>query len=209
MHELVTAAVVAAACAVPNRPAAVVRAAEPDVPAMAQQQGIFGTVHVAVTVAADGSVTAVRIVDSPSAILNQAALRAARESTYQPQLENCKAVAADYLLALEFPDPSTEITLQTSARGETLAVVRTSASVVRQPDRVTISAMILSFDASEAAAFAADKAKFARITRETDGIATIRTVTGPKILGPETRPRTISPAQATPGRGPPSARPPC
>ena len=88
-------------------------------------------------------------------------------------------------MALEFPDPSTEITLQTSARGETLAVVRTSASVVRPPDRVTISAMILSYDVSEAAAFAADTAKFARITRETDGIAIIRTVTGPKIDRPK------------------------
>jgi TonB family protein len=56
---------------------------------MAQQQGIVGDVVVRVTLDGSGAVTAVQIRTSPSAILNNAALAAARASTYQPGLQNC------------------------------------------------------------------------------------------------------------------------
>jgi TonB family protein len=56
---------------------------------MAQQQGIMGDVVVRVTLDGSGAVTAVRIQSSPSAILNNAALNAARASTYQAGLQSC------------------------------------------------------------------------------------------------------------------------
>ena len=78
-------------CTVPDRAPQIVNQVRPDVPAMAQQQGIFGDVVVRVTLDASGAVAAASIWSSPSAILNSAALSAARASTYQAGLQNCKA----------------------------------------------------------------------------------------------------------------------
>jgi TonB family protein len=199
MVEFVAAAMVAAAtCAVPDRPPAVVRAAQPDFPAIAQQQGIFGTVQVAVTVAPDGSVTEVRIVRSPSAILNAAAVHAARVSTYQPQLRDCAPVTGDYLLTVRFAAPSSNISTRTLARGEMAAAVSTQATVFRYPDRVSVNALFISHGVSEAAAFTANEAAFAKIVRETEGIATARTIIAPRSIGTPGRFRTPPPAGSTP-----------
>jgi TonB family protein len=199
MVEFVAAAAEAAAtCAVRDRPTAVVRAARPDLPAIAEQQRIFGTVHVAVTVGADGSVTEARIVRSPSALLNAAALRAARASTYRPQLRDCTPVTSDYLLTVRFVVPSANISTRTSARGEMVAAVRTQATVFRQPDRVSVNALFISHDVGEAAAFAANEATFAKIAREAEGIATARTIAGPTSMENATPLRTPSPGEQTP-----------
>ena len=76
-------------CATPDTAPQVLRLAQPSVPPMAQQQGIQGNVVVRVTLDGSGTVTATQIVSSPSAILNQAAITAARASTYQPGLVHC------------------------------------------------------------------------------------------------------------------------
>ncbi len=76
-------------CSTPDRAPAIVRQVQPDAPPMAQQQGITGDVVVRVMLDGSGNVTAVRIQQSPSTILNNAALAAARASTYQPGLQNC------------------------------------------------------------------------------------------------------------------------
>ncbi|MDB5071562.1 MAG: Gram-negative bacterial TonB protein C-terminal, partial [Candidatus Eremiobacteraeota bacterium] len=76
-------------CTLPDRAPQILNQVQPDVPAMAQQQGITGDVVVRVTVDASGAVTSATIASSPSAILNQAALSAARASTYQAGLQNC------------------------------------------------------------------------------------------------------------------------
>jgi len=68
----------------------VLRLAQPDTPPLAQQQGITGDVVVRVTLDGSGAMTAAQIQQSPSAILNSAALSAARASTYQPGLVSCK-----------------------------------------------------------------------------------------------------------------------
>jgi TonB family protein len=77
------------ACTTPDRAPVLLRQAQPDTPPMAQQQGILGDVVVRVVLDGSGAVTSVRIQTSPSAILNAAALAAARASTYQPGLQNC------------------------------------------------------------------------------------------------------------------------
>jgi TonB family protein len=71
----------AQACARPNVPAMVVRVVEPESIPLAQQQGIGGVVIVIVSLDAQSHVTAARIQSSPSAILNNAALVAARQTT--------------------------------------------------------------------------------------------------------------------------------
>lgn len=78
-----------AACATPDTAPQVLRLVQPSTPPLAQQQGITGDVVVRVTLDGSGAVTAAQIVSSPSAILNQAALAAARASTYQPGLVHC------------------------------------------------------------------------------------------------------------------------
>lgn len=98
--------VAADSCAQPNAPATVIRAAEPATPPMAQQQHIYGVVHVRVALDDDSKVTSARVWDSPSAILNQAALAAAKASTYQTEVRDCKPVASTYLFTVTFFDPN-------------------------------------------------------------------------------------------------------
>jgi TonB family protein len=60
-----------------------------DAPLMARQQGISGIVVVSVTVDENGKPKDARVLSSPSAILNPAALAAARAMTYTPAIYRC------------------------------------------------------------------------------------------------------------------------
>ena len=90
------------ACSRPNVPASTIHAVEPNTPALAQQQGIQGTVQVIVSLDEDSHIIGTRIQSSPSAILNVAALDSARASTFQTEVHNCKPVRADYVYSVEF-----------------------------------------------------------------------------------------------------------
>jgi len=90
------------ACSRPDIPAATIRAMEPDTPALAAQQGIAGTVAVIVSLDAHSRVVATRIQSSPSAVLNGAALAAARGSQFRTEVKNCEPVAADYIFSVDF-----------------------------------------------------------------------------------------------------------
>ena len=79
----------------------------------AQQQGITGTVEVIVALDEHSHLVSARIGKSPNAILNNAALAAARQSTYQTEIVNCKPQPAEYIysprlraLLNEAPDES-------------------------------------------------------------------------------------------------------
>jgi TonB family protein len=76
-------------CTTPDRAPQVVSQAVPEMPQIAQQQGIVGDVVVRVLLDQFGGVVNAVIFSSPSAVLNQAALTAARTSTYAPGLKNC------------------------------------------------------------------------------------------------------------------------
>ena len=91
-----------ATCARPNVPATTTRAVEPDTPPMAQQQGIQGTVQVIVSLDESSHITGTSIQSSPSAILNNAALSAARNSTFQTEVRDCKPIAARYIFSVDF-----------------------------------------------------------------------------------------------------------
>jgi outer membrane biosynthesis protein TonB len=89
-------------CARPNVAATTIHPVEPDTPPMAQQQGISGAVQVVVSLNADSKVVGTRIQTSPSVILNSAALSAARQSTFQTEIRDCKPIAADYIFTVDF-----------------------------------------------------------------------------------------------------------
>lgn len=89
-------------CERPNVPTTVISAQEPDMPAMAQQQGISGTVNVIVSLDEHSEIVATKIQSSASVLLNSAAQAAARQSTFQTEIRNCKPVPSDYVFSVEF-----------------------------------------------------------------------------------------------------------
>ena len=83
-------------------PASTLKAVEPDTPLLARQYGISGTVQVEVWLDEGGRVTNAVILSSPSPVLNEAALTAARNSTFRPEIKNGKPIAAKYLFTVDF-----------------------------------------------------------------------------------------------------------
>lgn len=92
------------ACVRPNVPAFIVRGEPPVTPPEALRQEIQGKVDVAVSLDALSHVTAVRIASTPSALLNSAALEAARHSAFQTAIRDCQPIAGDYIYSVDFAD---------------------------------------------------------------------------------------------------------
>ena len=92
----------AATCDRPYRPAEVIAATEPDMPAMAQQQGITGRVLVLVGLDDTGRVSSARAYRSPSIILNNASINAARHSRFRPAILRCVAVPSTFAFAVDY-----------------------------------------------------------------------------------------------------------
>lgn len=92
----------APACAHPNVNATLLHSVEPATPPVARQQGIGGAVQVVVSLDAESHIVGTRIQTSPSAILNAPALAAARESTFQTEIRDCKPVPSEYIFTVDF-----------------------------------------------------------------------------------------------------------
>lgn len=91
------------ACAVPNADATTVNAAEAEYPEVARQQGAVGSAAIKVTLDAAGHVTSVDLSKSAgNASLDEAAKRAARASTYSPEIVSCVKTAGSYLFRVDF-----------------------------------------------------------------------------------------------------------
>ncbi len=90
------------ACAQPNVAAATVEPAVPETPPIAAQQGISGDVTVLVSLDEHSRVTGAHVISSPSSLLDDAALRAARDSTFRTEIRDCRPIAADYAFIVEF-----------------------------------------------------------------------------------------------------------
>lgn len=90
-------------CANPNVAARAVDAISPDTPQAAQEAGAIGSVEIEVSLAASGAVTSVAVLRSAGFVpLDDAALRAARQSTYAPEVRDCRPVAGDYVFRADF-----------------------------------------------------------------------------------------------------------
>ena len=83
-------------CALPDRPASLVRAAAPELPPMADTQGIYGVVRVRVELDPMGAIRDTIIVSTPSRVLVPESLRAARASAFAPARRRCTNVASSY-----------------------------------------------------------------------------------------------------------------
>ncbi len=95
------------ACRNPFQDATVVQQVSPDYPESARSLGLGQvTVQVKVTVSPSGSLIGASIFQSGNNMsLDQAALSAARQSTYSPKVVNCEPVTGDYLFKVTF-DPN-------------------------------------------------------------------------------------------------------
>ena len=90
-------------CAQPHEDAKTVQKAEADYPEMARQQGAVGVVTVKVQLTATGQVTGLGIYKSSGfSALDQEALKAARNSRYAAEVEECQKVAGQYLFVVDF-----------------------------------------------------------------------------------------------------------
>lgn len=88
-------------CSVPYAPASVVDAITPTAPEGADDQ--TGTAQVRVDLAASGAVVKATIYRSAgNMLLDQAALRAARSSTYRAETKDCALVGGSYLFTVDF-----------------------------------------------------------------------------------------------------------
>jgi len=90
-------------CAMPNRPPYVVHAVAPAEPLAAANLAVPVTVRVRVTVGPDGSVRDARVFQSSNiSSIDDAVLRAARQSQYEPQVLACVSVAGTYIFSASF-----------------------------------------------------------------------------------------------------------
>jgi len=90
-------------CTTPHMDAMLTRTVQPKYPESAREQGATGTVQVKVSLNPSGGVISTSIYKSSgNAELDQAALVAARESTYSPEIEDCQPVGGTYLFRANF-----------------------------------------------------------------------------------------------------------
>jgi TonB family protein len=89
-------------CAVPNADAKTTNAVQAETPPIAQQQGISGEVTVVVSLDETSKLVSATVQKSPSALLNNAAVNAAKASKFQTRIVNCKPVADSYRFIVEF-----------------------------------------------------------------------------------------------------------
>jgi protein TonB len=90
-----------AAC--PPTPVAIVNRAEADYPDFARNNHIEGTAIAKIDIDASGKIVKTAIQKSSgNAALDQAALKASRESSFKAATEECKPVASVYVMVVDF-----------------------------------------------------------------------------------------------------------
>jgi protein TonB len=83
--------------------AAVIRAAQPDYPALSESRGDSGTAYVRISLLSNGRLADATIDQSSGiAALDKAALQATHESEFMPERRNCAPVAGSYLFVVSF-----------------------------------------------------------------------------------------------------------
>lgn len=92
-----------ASCSVPHTDAALRGTASYEIPSIAEGQGVSGVSVVEIDLNAGGTLTRSHLEKSSGdRWLDEAALRTARLSQYQPETQNCGAIAGSYLLEVDF-----------------------------------------------------------------------------------------------------------
>ncbi len=94
-------------CDMPFAQASPIKLARPSYPQSAVDEGAVGTVRIKVSLAANGAVTNTGVYStSGNAALDAAALDAARRTTYNPEVFECKPLTGDYLFTADFRQSS-------------------------------------------------------------------------------------------------------
>jgi TonB family protein len=92
-----------ASCSAPHTDAALRGMPSYEMPTIAEEQGASGVSVVEIDLNANGTLAQYRLAGSSGdRWLDQAALRTARMSQYQPETQNCAPVAGSYLLEVDF-----------------------------------------------------------------------------------------------------------
>jgi len=103
-------------CAQPNRDVSVITAASPPPTEYAGEITAPTAVYVQVIVDADGSVQGARIYKSDgNAKLEQAAIEAARSSTFSPKIIDCNPARSSYLFRANFSPPAASASVMPSS----------------------------------------------------------------------------------------------
>jgi protein TonB len=90
-------------CSQPHVDPTTKNAVLPDYPEIAREQGASGTAEVKVTLDANGAVLAASIQQGTgSKVLDDAAIVAAKASTFSPEIDNCQPVGGVYLFRADF-----------------------------------------------------------------------------------------------------------
>jgi hypothetical protein len=89
-------------CVVPNLPAKVVHAYEPETPWSAAFRAVNGIAYVVVSLDAASNVTGTRISRTPSETVNEPSLKAARLTTYRTQHRDCHPVPGEYMFGVSY-----------------------------------------------------------------------------------------------------------
>ena len=91
------------ACSAPYVEASTIEKYAPEMPTMAREQGLSGNAEVQVDLSASGQVLNAKIVDSTgSSLLDNAAVDAAKRTTYSPKIVDCNRAPGSYLFRVEF-----------------------------------------------------------------------------------------------------------
>ena len=160
-----------APCARPNVAATTLRGARAVAPPMAEQQGIQGSVQVVISLDENSRVVGARIRSSPSAVLNPAALAAARASTFRTEIRDCRPLAADYIYTVEF---ESKVAFSTTESGERVVSVAGEGKVAHAADIAYVRANIMTLGAADAAAATAkNDAVFAALNAKLAALGTV------------------------------------
>jgi TonB family protein len=154
----------AQSCARPNVAAAMIRAADPEIPAELARQPLYGTVQVLVSLDPSSHVTGTIIRSSPNPALNAPALAAARASAFQTEIRDCAPIASYFLFDVTFagttiaapiaspvftPTPRPfvpEPVVQSSSDGRPVVVIVAQGVASRPPDVAYVTVGIVTND---------------------------------------------------------------
>jgi TonB family protein len=104
-HPMPAAAAQPPSCTVAHQPAGIVRTVYADYPAIAKLDHVTGTSVIRVDLTESGDVRASSIaVSSGSAVLDRAAIEAAKTLAYAPETHDCHAISGSYAVQVEFND---------------------------------------------------------------------------------------------------------
>jgi uncharacterized protein len=149
-------------CSTPNAPATTLRTVPPEMPLIAQQQGIEGTVAVIVSLDEQSHLVGAKIQSSPSIVFNQPALSVVRHTAFRTETRGCNGVARDFMFTVDFEHLDEPFPGRFEGPPNTpVAVVSGQGETTVAPDVAFVHAVFVTHDADRQRAVTANDAAFA------------------------------------------------